>query len=140
MSNRREDHGRCLCGKVKFTATNMNNSVGVCHCTMCRRWSGGPLMAVNCGTDVVFEGEDAIKVYSSSDWAERGFCAHCGSNLFYRLKGSGELIMAAGLFENDDAFVFDNQVFIDEKPKYYCFSNETSNMTAAEVFAKYAPD
>lgn len=140
MSNGIKGRGHCLCGKVKFIANNMNNSVGVCHCSMCRRWTGGPIMAVSCGTDVVFEGEDAIKVYSSSDWAERGFCADCGSNLFYRLKGSGEHFMAAGLFENDEDFVFESQVFIDEKPKYYCFSNETSNMTAAEVFAKYAPD
>ena len=47
--------------------------------------------------------------------------------------------MPAGLFDDDKAFVFDNQVFIDEKPSYYCFANETENMTGAEVFAKYAP-
>jgi hypothetical protein len=35
--------------------------------------------------------------------------------------------------------VFDHQVFIDEKPSYYCFPNETENLTGAEVFAKYAP-
>ncbi|NIT13149.1 MAG: GFA family protein, partial [Candidatus Dadabacteria bacterium] len=52
---------------------------------MCRKWCGGPLMAVNCGTDVTFEGEDNITVYDSSSWAERGFCSGCGSHLFYRL-------------------------------------------------------
>lgn len=48
-------------------------------------------------------------------------------------------MMPAGLFNNNDGLLFDHQVFIDEKPSYYCFSNETTNMTGAEVFASYAP-
>jgi hypothetical protein len=36
-------------------------------------------------------------------------------------------------------FIFDHQIFIDEKSEYYCFSNETQNMTGAEVFAMFAP-
>jgi len=78
--------GSCLCGEVSFTAKNAIQSVGACHCGMCRKWGGGPLMAVDCGTDVTFEGEKYISVYDSSEWAERGFCKKCGSHLFYRLK------------------------------------------------------
>jgi hypothetical protein len=96
-------------------------------------------MAVDCGTEVSFEGGENISVFSSSEWAERGFCSRCGTNLFYRIKGSGQYIMSAGLFDDDKAFVFDNQVFIDEKPSYYSFANKTEDMTGAEVFAKYAP-
>jgi len=132
--------GSCLCGKVKVTANSMSRSVGTCHCSMCRKWTGGPMMAVDCGTDVVFEGEKNIKAYDSSAWAERGFCTSCGNHLFYRLKESNQYIMAVGIFENDESLVFDHQLFIDEKPNYYFFLNETHNMTGAEVFAKYAPD
>ena len=35
-------------------------------------------------------------------------------------------------------FVFNHQVFIDKKPAYYEFKNNTENMTEAEVFEKYA--
>ena len=48
-----ERHGHCLCGGVKITARAASNHVGACHCTMCRRWGGGPLMEIDCGTDVV---------------------------------------------------------------------------------------
>ena len=96
-------------------------------------------MAVDCGTDVAFEGEENISVYNSSEWAERGFCRQCGSHLFYRLKENKQYIMPAGLFDDTDVFVFDHQVFIDKKPSYYAFADETSDMTEAEVFAKYAP-
>ena len=116
-----EGKGRCLCGAVKFTAKSMKNSVHACHCGMCRRWGGGPLMCVSCGTDVVFEGEENITVYNSSDWAERGFCRKCGSHLFYRLKEINEHELPAGLFDNLENLQFDLQVFTDRKPSFYSF-------------------
>ena len=134
-----EGKGRCLCGAVKFTVKNMKNSVDACHCGMCRRWGGGPLMSVSCGTDVAFEGEENITVYNSSDWAERGFCKQCGSHLFYRLKEINEHELPVGLFDNQEGFHFDLQVFIDRKPSFYSFANKTKGMTEAEVIEKFAP-
>ena len=139
MSDVIEGNGSCLCGSVHVTAKNLNKHAGVCHCSMCRTWSGGPWMAIDCGTDVKFEGGENISVFSSSDWAERGFCSKCGSHLFYRLKENKQYVMPVGLFGDDIPFVFDHQIFIDEKPSFYAFANKTSNMTGVEVFAKYAP-
>ncbi|NEZ03583.1 hypothetical protein G4Y73_05375 [Wenzhouxiangella sp. XN201] len=42
-----------------------------------------------------------------------------------------------GLIEGDVPWTFSEQIFIDEKPSWYEFANETNNMTAAEVFEKY---
>lgn len=94
-------------------------------------------MAIDCGTEVTIDGEEAITVFDSSQWAERGFCSTCGTNLFYRLKQTQQYAMLAGLFDDPDDLVFDTQVFIDEKPPYYSFSNKTNDMTGAEMFAKY---
>lgn len=134
MTNKTEKNGSCLCGKIKFTAREASHHVGACHCGMCRQWGGGPFMAVDCGTDVSFEGEENISVFDSSAWAERGFCKHCGSHLFYRIKANQQTMIPAGLFD-DDSFEFSRQVFIDNKPEFYSFSNETRDMTGAEVFA-----
>lgn len=128
-------NGACLCGAVTVAAKQVDTHAGACHCSTCRRWGGGPLMAVDCGTDVEFNGEDHIVRYASSDWAERGFCETCGTHLFYHLKGAGKYIMPAGLFDGSPDLVFDHQIFIDEKPGYYAFANATKNMTGAEVFA-----
>ena len=130
--------GSCLCGKIRFTAQHMSQKVGACHCSSCRKWGGGPFMEVNCGADVLFEGEEHITVYDSSTWAERGFCSLCGSHLFYRLKKSRQHMMSIGLFEDDQNLVFHRQVFVDEKPSFYSFSNETSEMTGPEIFKKFA--
>jgi len=96
-------------------------------------------MAVDCGTEVVIGGRENVSVFNSSEWAERGFCNQCGSHLFYRLKESGQHMMPAGLFEDSSHMVLSHQVFIDNKPEFYSFSNETKDMTEAEIFAMYAP-
>ncbi len=131
--------GSCLCGAVMITAKTMSAKVGACHCNMCRKWSGGPLMAVDCGTDVLIEGDENVTVFNSSAWGERGFCKLCGSSLFYRLKQEQRYFLPAGIFDNAKEPIFDHQIFIDEKPDYYSFANETHNMTGAEAFAMFAP-
>jgi len=139
MSELTKAKGSCLCGAVEFHVDQVSASVGACHCSMCRKWGGGPLMAVDCGTDVSFKGKESIAIFDSSEWAERGFCKQCGSHLFYRLKGNNQTMIPVGLMDGDFPFVFDHQVFIDDKPSYYCFANDTENMTGEEVFAKYSP-
>ncbi len=130
--------GSCLCGTVSLRCSGSDQELGVCHCHMCRKWGGGPLMAL-VAEKVTFTGEQAITVFDSSPWAERGFCSQCGSHLFYRLKEREEYHIPAGLLEDDSNIRINLQVFIDEKPAYYDFANQTEKMTGAEIFAKYGP-
>lgn len=138
MGEQSQGKGQCLCGAVGITVSTMNTQVGTCHCRMCRRWSGGPVMTVDCGTDVVFSGEEHITLYDSSEWARRGFCGQCGSHLFYLLKEEGRYFVPVGLFDSEEQFQFDHQIFIDKKPSFYSFANITNNLTEKEVFAQYA--
>ncbi len=138
MDGQNEDKGKCLCGEVEIFVSNINTQVGSCPCRMCRRWGGGPLMTVDCGTDVSFTGEQHLTVYDSSEWARRGFCSKCGSHLFYLLKEDGRYFVPVGLFDSEEQFRFDHQIFIDKKPSFYSFANVTDNLTEEEVFAKYA--
>ncbi|MCR4300314.1 MAG: GFA family protein [Sulfuricaulis sp.] len=138
MSDLNESKGSCLCGAIHISAKTMSSHVVACHCSMCRKWAGGPLLAVDCGSDVSFKGKENISTFDSSEWAERGFCNKCGSHLFYRLKEQNQYIVPVGLFENSETVVFDHQIFIEEKPSFYSFANETKNMTGAEVFAQFS--
>lgn len=139
MTTSKRYRASCLCGDVKLTVGSFDAHLGACHCNMCRKWGGGPFFAIDCGTDVQIDGEANVTAYDSSEWAQRGFCSHCGSHLFYRLKEGNQYIMPIGLFDEHPEVSFDSQIFIDEKPEYYAFANQTSFMTGAEVFAKYAP-
>jgi hypothetical protein len=138
MSNSSVVKGSCLCGAISLSTTKINHHVAACHCSTCRKWGGGALLVVECGTDVSFRAEENIGIYQSSEWAERGFCKKCGSHLFYRLKQNNQYYIPVGIFDNDEGFVFEHQVFIDEKPEYYSFANETKNMTGAELFAQFS--
>ncbi|MEE9332447.1 MAG: GFA family protein [Methylophilaceae bacterium] len=140
MSSTVEAHGKCLCGAVEVTAKTMDPEVGACHCSMCRKWAGGVFLVVDCKKEVEFSGEENISVFNSSEWGERGFCAKCGTNLFYRLKENNQYFMSSELFDAEVKFHFGHQVFIEEKPEYYAFANDTKNMTGAELFAQFSSD
>ena len=131
--------GACLCGGISFNAAKMNNSVAACHCSSCRKWGGSAFMEVNCGAEVEFHNGELLSVFDSSEWAERGFCSKCGTHVFYRLKETQEHMIPVGLFDDDSGFVFKRQVFIDERPHYYEYSNTTEDLTGEELFAQFAP-
>ena len=140
MTDDRKVTGHCLCGAVRITLPEGPKTVGICHCGMCRRWSGGPTLAIEAGKEVEIDGREHIGTYRSSDWAERAFCKVCGCNLYYRLVEAGSYAVCAGLLEDQNDLSLTSQIFIDEKPDFYSFANETTNLTGAEVFALYAPD
>ncbi len=123
--------GRCLCGGVEVTASQASKSISACHCGMCRRWTGGALLLVDCGEQVSIKGGDYIALHQTSAVGERAFCAECGSGLYYHYFDNGHYFVPAGLFEFD-GFSLDQQIFIDEKPPYYQFSSSTIDSTGKE--------
>ena len=94
-------------------------------------------MEIDCGSNITFSGQENIAVFDSSEWAERGFCSKCGSHLFYRLKETKQHMVPVGIFDDAPPLVFEQQVFIDEKPAFYSFAEKTSTMTGAEIFAMF---
>jgi hypothetical protein len=139
MSQAATMNGGCLCGAVRFTAAPETRDIGACHCSMCRRWSAGPLFAIDCGTTLKVEDATNLGVYRSSEWAERCFCKQCGTPLFYRLVAQDQFFVSAEAFDDRGGYALKTQIFVDEKPGYYDFANQTHNMTGAEVFAAFAP-
>lgn len=131
--------GHCLCGAVHIHVMSVSPRVAACHCDMCRRWAGGPLLAVSGGTDVRIEGSEQVSIFRSSDWGERAFCRSCGTHLYYRLVETGEHEIPVGLLEESPAWSFDEEVFVEEKPAYYAFANETEKFTGAEVMERDSP-
>ena len=130
--------GKCLCGSVELEVEYESNEVAACHCSMCRNWSGSPMLAIDCADSVKISGESNVIRYASSEWAERGFCNKCGTHLFYYLKPNNQYHLPVGLLANQKDLELTHQIFIDEKPNFYDFKNETKNMTGAELFAHFS--
>lgn len=130
--------GQCLCKKVKVTLQSDTKHMGVCHCDMCRQWVGGPFFGVDCKETAQWSGQEHIRTFESSSWAQRGFCGHCGSALFYRFNGTERHFVAAGLLEDHASLIFHHEIFTDEQPACYAFANTTARYTSEEVIQLFA--
>jgi hypothetical protein len=125
----REVTGNCLCKKTAFTIIRLGNEVTACHCSMCRKQAAGPVMYTEAvpWNNVKGIDEETVTIYPSSKWAERGFCKHCGTFLFYRYQKGNEAHFNVELFEElVDKAVFTEEIFYADKPAYYDFGNETN--------------
>jgi hypothetical protein len=133
--------GACLCGSVTFELPEISTQVSVCHCSICRRQSAGPVMALHGAGTPRISGEASLRWYRSTEWGERGFCKTCGSALFWRMVESGETFVSAGAIADPGDLVIESHIFVDSKPAYYDFVDRSPRLTGAEVAALYAePD
>ncbi len=127
-------NAQCLCGAVTFTAVPENDEAGACHCGMCQHWAGGISIMRSCTELSIVKGE-ALGIYNSSEWGERGFCRECGSSLFWRAKEGQHSSIAAAAFDNHDRVRLTTEIFYDRKPDFYALANDTRKMTEAETIA-----
>lgn len=136
--------GGCLCGAVRFTAQDVPAKAGVCHCEMCRRWTGSSLIGVTVALENVdWQDETHLGRIQSSHWAERGFCTRCGTGMFFRVTMdsdySGDIELPIGVFDDPDGFEITNEIYIDVKPDSYAYEGQSDRklMTRAECHAKF---
>ncbi|RJY08297.1 GFA family protein [Aurantiacibacter aquimixticola] len=127
--------GRCLCGAVQVTLENPKQHVEVCHCDMCRRWTGAWYPALE-GESFSLAGEDAIRVHRSSDWAERAFCGTCGSHLWYKFLPTGNRSFLAGLFADANDLPVEREIFVEERAAWSTLPGEHPKLTGEEVIAE----
>ncbi|WP_420549715.1 GFA family protein [Curvivirga sp.] len=132
-------HGSCLCKAVEFSFEVKDKHFDACHCSVCRGWGGGPSFTVEVAGELELKGEENVSLYESSDWAERGFCKKCGTNLFYRLKDKSHNYcnFNLGTLQGHEEFEFRTQIFTDSKPDNYSFANQTKEMTEQEVLESF---
>ena len=130
--------GACLCGAITLNTELEHTHYHICHCDSCRTWNSGPQFAVSAGTNVHWKGEEYIRAYSSSDWAERGFCNKCGTHLFYRVKADGSYYLSMGILKDSSKFTLEAQLCIDNKPEHYALTNDCAMVTEAQLHAMFA--
>ena len=134
--------GQCMCGAVRFTATEVPDTFGACHCEMCRRWTGSALLGATVPlTSITWEGEAHIGRLQSSDSAELAWCRRCGSCLYYRVTLDGPMgencEIPVGLFDDSAGMVLNSEIYIDHKPGGYAYEGDHSRLTRKEILAKY---
>lgn len=97
--------GGCQCGAVRYRATAMLDNSHLCHCRMCQKATGNlfaPLVAAP--DDALAWTRAAPATWRSSEHVERGFCATCGTPLFYHDVTSGRTNLMIGSLDDPAAF------------------------------------
>jgi hypothetical protein len=92
----REDEtfaGGCHCSAVRYRARLRPVDCGYCHCRICQRTTGAPVLAWTSFPIESFgyEGETPA-VYRSSKTGQREFCSRCGTQVAYRQDSPSETI------------------------------------------------
>ena len=103
--------GGCQCGAVRFRVERLGRG-SICHCRMCQKQFGafyGPLVT----SFGVTWTRGQLKWFRSSNKAERGFCAECGTPLAYLAEG--EIELAIGAFDDPTLAAPTIQVNLNDK-------------------------
>ena len=93
--------GGCQCGAVRYRLDAAPTGANICHCRMCQKAGGGPFMAF-AGVkpaDMTWT-RGSPETFASSDIAERGFCAGCGTPLTYQALGADRIGVTIGSLDD----------------------------------------
>src|SRR3569623_1800024 len=108
--------GSCLCGAVKFEVEGELAPPDACHCSQCRRQSGHYWASTDMARNrLKVTGEDNVRWYRSSEKVRRGFCATCGSVLFWDPGGRDKIAVAMGAFDAPTGARLGHHIFVADK-------------------------
>ncbi len=112
--------GSCLCGGVRYQVTGPVQDVTACHCTQCRKQSGHYWASSGSAEeDFQLLSEEGLTWYRASDIAVRGFCATCGSALFWKKNDEDRISFSAGSLDQHPGVRLVKNIFTDDKGDYY---------------------
>lgn len=112
--------GGCLCGKVRYRISAAALEAGYCHCRMCQRNSGAPVVAWTTFPVTSFSWTaEPPSTYTSSPTVRRHFCANCGSYLVFRHQGSAEVSVNTASLDDPAAFPPRMHIFVESRIPWF---------------------
>lgn len=117
--------GSCLCGAITFAVDCELPQPDVCHCRKCRKHSGHCFASTDVPkTALTISDTASLKWFQSSELIRRGFCAECGSSLFWEPSHRDWIAVAMGAFDGPTMTTVKMHIFVNDKGDYYDISDE----------------
>lgn len=110
--------GHCLCGNVQFETDAPPQGACVCHCGQCRRQSGHLWASAHVPKDAL-RITGAVAWFAASDLAKRGFCATCGTVLFWTAHAEDTISFSLGALSAPTGLKLAGHIFVADKGDYY---------------------
>ena len=112
--------GSCLCGAIRFTIAGDLAPGTLCHCGQCRKQSGHAWASTHIPqANLRIEDDTELRWYSASPIARRGFCAACGSTLFWDPVDEDHISVALGSLDDPTHAQLSKHIFTAHKGDYY---------------------
>ena len=112
--------GACLCGAVRYEVRGPLREIIACHCSQCRRMSGHHVAATATAREnLEITGRAALTWFHASPEARRGFCATCGSTLFWEMDSRDYIAIYAGSLDAGSGLALAAHIFVGDKGDYY---------------------
>lgn len=109
-----------MCGAVRLEIDAELREADACHCTECRKQTGHYLVSANVPRDALtVHGAEHVTWFQSSEKVRRGFCAVCGSTLFWDPIALDWTAVALGALDAPTGAHLALHIFVAEKGDYY---------------------
>src|SRR3989338_5772250 len=111
--------GGCQCGNIRYTLKGKPTNPHFCHCHMCQRFSGAPVVAwVDLPlSSLSYKGNKPV-LYRSSKKAQRGFFPKCHSQLFALDDGSDMVCMTIATMDKPNLIKPEYDSFKESSPSW----------------------
>ncbi|MCP4823182.1 MAG: GFA family protein [Shimia sp.] len=115
--------GSCLCGDITFETDAEPQGASMCHCSQCRKQSGGIWSsAFVAEADLTVTGD--VLWYEASHSAKRGSCPRCGSFLFWKAHDENTISFALGAVDGPTGLELTKHIFVRDKGDYYTIADD----------------
>jgi hypothetical protein len=113
----------CLCGACRFSLPGPAGEITACHCRQCRKLSGHYSASFDADeSGVAWQARAALAEYGTPAGGRRGFCAACGSSLWFRA-ADGAFSVEAGAILGPTGGRLAGHIFVADKGDYYALDD-----------------
>jgi hypothetical protein len=134
-----ELQGGCLCAAVRYRLLSEPFEAGYCHCALCRRATGAPVVAFGTVPFADFQLIGNPRRRRSSDFGERWFCRECGTQVAMHVDHQPDTIdFTIATLDDPERLRPQFHIFFgsriewfdtaDRMPRYYSFRPDTRGL------------
>ena len=113
--------GSCLCGGIQFEIEGRVSPIAQCHCSLCRKASGGAGNAslLTAARSLRWlRGQELVRSWRKPSGGGTEFCSVCGSPV-PRIHPNGKIMgVPAGLLDDDPGVPVGQHIFVGSKASW----------------------
>ncbi|WP_151633511.1 GFA family protein [Noviherbaspirillum aerium] len=118
--------GGCFCGRVRYEADGIPFHETSCHCEICRRTSGAPLVTWFSVRRAEFRLVSGTPVrFRSTAFGTRSFCPDCGTQLTFENDGTpDEIDVTMSSLDEPDRLSPKDHTYVRSKLQWLRFADQ----------------